>query len=1283
MNRPWTLNTRWEAPNYAGGNGACALASSVSIANAMDTELRVTFDFSGLTKPLLKFITAYADHSINDSARTQVSTNGGTTWVPLANWTTDISPDGPGSNIVFDLQACAGQPNVILRFWYVSDYDYFWEVDNVYVFDNVPNVFFQPDKQSGIGCIGVTVPYRLSVENSTGSDRGFNFQYDSSWPVNGPSSSGVLGNGVITNITVGVTVPLTAYQGQACTTTVRAISTDGNYTNIAQLITACTWVNNILYEPFNNGLNGWTNYYGGPQVGGWYLLYSGGIAHGKFDGVTNWLVSPAINLTALGLDTLDVQFWFGCYVNMINVESVYLSTGSRNPADGDFVKLADIESKPGYAYLNYANLLAYAGSNPVYFGIAYLSSNDWQAIRDFRITGAKIGINNAMLLGPPTLPTMTSYGSTPAVTGGIYYADETGTNGPAPFTIAQLGFGPTGTMDLALWTWFDAAYSGHDDMYDLFTCAPQLTIAGPLNYCYRFRRGSAAWVYADLDGSTNGFAFDKVGVITVNMLPPRGALLRNQTISADWAFAPSSFANPSNVPPIYWETADDISLPYDAHIKSVCMAGVYWNAGRQGLEDGFWLRIYNNAVTNPGTLLYQQYVPGYACEQLIGVDAYGYHDYKYQVDLNAPFLAKIGNTYWVSLQQETRNGTFWSLLDSPDAIRGLDACYRGTNAWLRVTKRDGSGVDLGMEVYGDATNAGFVVGTVRTTDTLLPIANAQVMITNDSYMYSVATITDGTYVIQAPADTYDVTVTKGNYLPATAAGVVVTADQTNTQDFLLKGSQLFVSPTNITRMRMAGQMIMTNQLVLTNSGPLTVNVSLALAQWGYTNAVLTTSFACAPRCPIRIGAPSPHTTAVPAVPSKTCYGINNYQTSSTVKQLWQFTTTTPSTPVVTTINPSGWIWGGDFIGDDYSTFYALTDDNTLITINVVNGATAVVGAATPSAGAQWSGMAAAGDGTVYASANTYPGAELYAINPATGTATLIGTITSANNIGGLAISPDGVLYGVDVAANTLVQINKTSGAGTVIGALGMDAVYDSAMDYDDDDNILYLATCDANTANQDCVLVTVNPTTGATNGYLGLLGNGLTDITALGIVSRAPRWARMTTNALSIAAGGVGTVDVIFDVSIVSNSGTYTAEVDISGTHVNPLAPVPLKLILGTDPVISAPTSLDFGDVQLGQTNSAKLIVGNIGAGMLTGEIFGVTAPFGIIGTANYHIPAGVTATQTLFFTPPMELAYTNTAVLTGGGGATVTLVGGGIPEPVFALCLFGLALLTRRRYSA
>jgi hypothetical protein len=65
--------------------------------------------------------------------------------------------------------------------------------------------------------------------------------------------------------------------------------------------------------------------------------------------------------------------------------------------------------------------------------------------------------------------------------------------------------------------------------------------------------------------------------------------------------------------------------------------------------------------------------------------------------------------------------------------------------------------------------------------------------------------------------------------------------------------------------------------------------------------------------------------------------------------------------------------------------------------------------------------------------------NLYRIDPATGNATTIGTIGFA--VTGLAVAPDGTLYGVEATQNggtgsaRLLTIDRTTGAGTVVGLL--------------------------------------------------------------------------------------------------------------------------------------------------------------------------------------------------------------------------------------------------------
>lgn len=75
-------------------------------------------------------------------------------------------------------------------------------------------------------------------------------------------------------------------------------------------------------------------------------------------------------------------------------------------------------------------------------------------------------------------------------------------------------------------------------------------------------------------------------------------------------------------------------------------------------------------------------------------------------------------------------------------------------------------------------------------------------------------------------------------------------------------------------------------------------------------------------------------------------------------------------------------------------------------------------------------------GGLYMSSDGSSQANLFAVDPTTGTATLIGT-TGTTGVVGLAFSAAGVLYGlVDTPGNELVTLDVNTGTATAIGALG-------------------------------------------------------------------------------------------------------------------------------------------------------------------------------------------------------------------------------------------------------
>lgn len=175
---------------------------------------------------------------------------------------------------------------------------------------------------------------------------------------------------------------------------------------------------------------------------------------------------------------------------------------------------------------------------------------------------------------------------------------------------------------------------------------------------------------------------------------------------------------------------------------------------------------------------------------------------------------------------------------------------------------------------------------------------------------------------------------------------------------------------------------------------------------------------------------------------------------------------TPDQWDVITPLPDTNFFAGDFCGGDFSKVYVLDYfEMTLSTIDVATGAITLIGSSLVSGtDHHWSGLTGASDGTLYASSTNVSNSKLYTINPLTGEATVIGTITDWPAIIDIAISPAGVLYAVDIANDVLIRIDTTTAVSTYVGTLGFDANNAQDMEFDDSTGILYLAAYNRTTA---------------------------------------------------------------------------------------------------------------------------------------------------------------------------------------------------------------------------
>jgi len=246
-----------------------------------------------------------------------------------------------------------------------------------------------------------------------------------------------------------------------------------------------------------------------------------------------------------------------------------------------------------------------------------------------------------------------------------------------------------------------------------------------------------------------------------------------------------------------------------------------------------------------------------------------------------------------------------------------------------------------------------------------------------------------------------------------------------------------------------------------------------------------------------------------------CYGVDLLS-----QRLVSFTTDHPDQLTTIASVPEG-LYGVDFLNGDFSTLYALNNTTkTLMAITVSNGAQRVVGNCSPVSGEIWTGLAAAPNGTLYASTvNT-----LYRVDPLTGTATRIGSITGVGGVLCLAANREGQLYGIDAGVMTypLVRINPATGAGTVIGPLGIRPNNAQGMDFDEITDTLYWAVHPLTGTPE---LRVIDTTTGAAR-LVGAFPSGVELEMAVAAALREYELLDTPSQPFTIPAGGAATVQV-------------------------------------------------------------------------------------------------------------------------------------------------------------
>jgi len=592
-----------------------------------------------------------------------------------------------------------------------------------------PMFYLYPSTQSGSARPGERAYFSVNLLNRTGGNDSFSIFYQSDTSASGPAATSVVKADDYETINVSILVPAGEPIGNAFTTTVTGVSlSNPSVSNTASLIATVEWF------PYNSSLwcqdfeGDWTNEMSKYQTknpnDGWKEAAPGADGTGSCAYHSNgpsyyvdYLVTPAISVNSTGFDRVILSFnnrvqWTENYLH----SKVMISSGSSNPNDGDFVELLDVGTTDILWTKREIDITAYAGTtNPFYIAFLYGGGAHRWYIDDICVAGQVFMPTSRIdwcIIDQPAAVTSDCYTASMLIQGSVFIAGTTGSGSPTSELEAQLGYGTSNTVPDHSWSWINAAYLGASGTTnDVYGTNIVLTTAYNYDYAMRFRKDNGNWIYADLDGSQNGYDTYQAGKLTGTTPPPRGSLIVKQTLGFNPNFIGMySCAEMTEPASEYAELADDVRPGSDALIRSVRWAGRKAGAAYFGNEKGFYVRFYDNAPPNaeeptehPNNLLHEEFFYGYASESVL-TNLGGSILSKYHVDLASPFQMHAGSTYWVSVQMvmDVYGGAYWLAINTPDSVRDVFALSRLDDDpyWLNA----GGSSDICLELYGDCSD---------------------------------------------------------------------------------------------------------------------------------------------------------------------------------------------------------------------------------------------------------------------------------------------------------------------------------------------------------------------------------------------------------------------------------------------------------------------------------------------------------------------------------------------------------------------------------------------------
>lgn len=290
------------------------------------------------------------------------------------------------------------------------------------------------------------------------------------------------------------------------------------------------------------------------------------------------------------------------------------------------------------------------------------------------------------------------------------------------------------------------------------------------------------------------------------------------------------------------------------------------------------------------------------------------------------------------------------------------------------------------------------------------------------------------------------------------------------------------------------------------------------------------------------------------------------------------------------INPdvNTWYFGSHFIGNDFSKLYVIVYDSwtepagTYGTLDVATGAFTRLGRLTGGDSWTWSGLTQDPlTGTVYVlNSNDGLFAKLYTVDLATGRTTKVGDITGPGlnppySIHTLAISPGGLMYGIDLYGQMFVAIDKQTGQARPIESLGLQLAGFQDLEFDQQTGVLYYSASYINSSGVAVgELRRMDPLSGVSTPIGGFPPTGGFPGTQVGTIALAKptvgcaapgdvAWLSATPTAGSIAAGAPAqSVTLTFNGAGLA-PGRYQASICVHSTDPRkPDVAVPVSFVV-------------------------------------------------------------------------------------------------------------------------